>query len=341
MNIGKQPIGGTNPCFIIAEAGSNHNRELNLAKELISAAAEAKAGAIKFQLFKGEKHYSKFAPLFSSYAKHPQDLLKEIELPLEWLSELNEYAKKKNIIFFSSVTDPLDVDALEKINVPAYKLASFELVDLGLIEYTAKKNKPIILSTGLANFEEIDDAYSVCKKAGNNDIIFLQCASVYPAKPQIMNLKAMNTIQAVFPDTIVGLSDHTLGVHISVAAVAMGAKVIEKHFTLDSKMPGPDHAVSINPSELAEMVQKIRDVEAALGDGKKSKPSNDELEYYFKARRSIHARSNIKKGESITPDKLVVKRPGYGIKPKYMDILSNRSAKRDINADEWIKWDMI
>lgn len=341
MKIANSEIGDKGPCFVIAEAGSNHNKEIKLAKELIDAAAGAKADAIKFQLFKGERHYSKYTPLFNNSRKHPQQLLKEIELPLDWLCELNEYALKKGIIFFSSVTDFLDVDNLEKINAPAYKLASFELVDLQLLEYTAKKRKPIILSTGLANLGEIEDAYMTCKQAGNSNIIFLQCASLYPAKPEIMNLKAMDTIKSAFPDTIVGLSDHTLGIHISIAAVGMGAKVIEKHFTLDKNMSGPDHHFSIDPKELAEMIRQIRDVESAFGDGQKLFPTEAEMEYYFKARRSIHAKCDIKQGEKITKDKLIVKRPGYGIKPKFIDILIDRKVKKNIKADEWITWDMM
>lgn len=340
MQIEGKEIGGDNPAFIIAEAGSNHNRSLSLAKELIDAASEAKADAVKFQMFKGERHYSKYTPSFSNLEKHPVELLKDLELPLEWLPELKAYAQKKEIIFFSSVTDYLDVIELEKIDAPAYKLASFEIVDLPLIEYVAKLQKPFILSTGLATLEEIDDAYKAAKKY-NNAPILLQCASAYPSPASIMNLNAMSTLRHAFADSIIGLSDHTLGTHISVAAVAMGAKVIEKHFTLDNKMQGPDHSFAIEPHELKELVAHCHDVESAFGNGEKGHLSEPEKENYDKARRSLHALVDIKKGERITKEQLVIKRPGYGIKPKFMELVEGRVAQVDIKADEWITWDKL
>ena len=341
MMIDKKPIGENAPCFIIAEAGSNHNRDFPLACELIDAAARASADAVKFQLFRGEKHYSRKTPLLPGETIHPVDLLKGLEMPYEWIPKLKEHARKKEILFFSSVTDYEDVDALEKNNIGAYKLASFELVDLPLITYTAGKKKPIILSTGLANMEEIDDAYQACKKAHNDKIVFLQCASVYPSSPEIMNLRAMHTIQTAFPDTIIGLSDHTIGVHISVAAVAMGAKVIEKHFTLSRSMKGPDHSFSMEPQELSELVRQIRDVEKALGDGKKVLPSQEEMVNYYRARRSIHTKVALPKGTILSPKMFTIKRPGYGIKPKFLDSLTGRAVKRDIEADEWMTWEMV
>lgn len=334
-------IGDDNPTFIIAEIGSNHNKDFGTALRMIDVAAEAKVDAVKFQLFRAERHYSKKTPLFKGTDKHIIEILKEIELPRNWISKLKKYTESKGLIFFSSVTDYKDVDLLQKSDVPLYKIASFEIVDLQLLEYTAKKMKPIIISTGLANLEEIEDAYLTIKEAGNNDIIFLQCASRYPASPEIINLKAINTIKNAFPDTIVGLSDHTMGIHISVAAVAMGAKVIEKHFTLDKKMKGPDHSFAIEPYELKGLVRQIRDVESALGSGQKLGPSKEEKENYEKARRSIHAKVNIAKGTKITKDMLIIKRPGYGIKPKFINIVISKEAQTNIEEDQWIKWDMI
>lgn len=334
-------IGSDNPTFIIAEIGSNHNKNFNTALKMIDAATEAKVDAVKFQLFKAERIYSKKTPLFKGTNRHIIDILKEAELPRNWVPRLKKYTESRDLIFFSTVTDYEDVDLLQKFDVPLYKIGSFEIVDLQLIEYTAKKMKPIIISTGLANLEEIGDAYLTIKGAGNNDIIFLQCASVYPANPEIMNLKAMNTIKSAFPDTIVGLSDHTMDIHISVAAVAMGAKVIERHFTLDRNMRGPDHAFAIEPYELKILVRQIRDIEDALGSGQKLGPSKREKENYEKARRSIHAKVNITKGTKITEDMLVIKRPGCGIKPKFIDILLGRETQTNIEEDQWIKWDMI
>jgi len=338
-------IGTGHPCFIIAEAGSNHNRDFKLACEMIDVAAQAGADAVKFQLFQGEKHYSRKTPPFEylvrrGFKKNIVDLLKEIELPLEWVEKLKRYCATKNILFFCTVTSKEDVDLLEKLDIPLYKLASFEIVDLPLIEHIARTGRPMILSTGLANMEELEDAYLTSLRAGNKNIIFLQCASLYPASPGIMNLKAMHTIREAF-GCPVGLSDHTSGIHISVAAVAMGACVIEKHFTLDRNLKGPDHFFAIEPSELKLMVSAIRDVESAMGEGRKCGPSKEEEEMHVKARRSLHARMRIPQGTKIGPEMLTIKRPAYGIKPKFLDLLTGRTAQRDIEQDEWITWDMI
>ncbi|MGB3242186.1 MAG: N-acetylneuraminate synthase family protein [Candidatus Omnitrophota bacterium] len=285
-------IGESRPCFVIAEIGSNHNRSLSMAKELIDAAAQAGADAVKFQLFEGEKHYSRKTPKFKLYDKNIVDLLDEISLPREWAPELKEYSEKKDIIFFSSVTHAQDVDLLEDLGVGLYKLASFELVDLDLIEYTAKTQKPLILSTGMADLKEVEDAYKACLGAGNKKVILLQCASAYPAPYESMNLKAINTLKDRFK-TITGLSDHTMGVHVTLGAVALGAKVIERHFTLSRKLKGPDHPFAIEPDELGQMMLQIRQLESALGSGKKKGPSHGELEFYDKARRSLHAAIDI------------------------------------------------
>lgn len=339
IKVGNRIIGEGEPCFIIAEAGSNHNGKLSQAKELIDVAVEAGADAVKFQIYSAETLYSKKTPKFSSYKKDPWHLIKEIETPREWIPELKEYCDKKGIIFFAT---PFDFNAVDELDpyVYLFKVASFEIVDLPLIEYIAKKGKPTIISTGLANMEEIEDAYTTYTKTGNDKLTFLQCASVYPAKPEIMNLRSMETISRAF-NVITGLSDHTLGIHISVAAVAMGAKIIEKHFTLSRKLKGPDHPFAIEPTELKEMVRQIRDVEEALGDGKKLGPKPEELENFEKARRSTHAKVNIPKGTKITKNMLMIKRPGYGIKPKFIDIIVGKEAKRDIEEDEWITWEMI
>lgn len=340
IKIGNKYIGDNYPCFITVDVGANHNRDLTVAKKLIDAAAGAGADAIKFQIYSAEVLYSKQVPPHSGYDKNLWELIKEIETPRQWIPKLREHCDKRNIIFFAT---PFDYEAIEELDnyVEIYKIASFELVDLPLIEYAAKKQKPIIISTGLANLEEIEDAYLACKKADNNQIAFLQCASLYPAKPEIMNLKAMSTVKAAFPDVVVGLSDHTHGIHISVAAVAIGAKIIEKHFTLDRTMKGPDHPFAIEPDELKDMVKQIREVESAIGDGKKLGPKPEEMENYRVARRSIHAIRAIPEGAIITRDMLTVKRPSLGIKPKFIDILIGRNAKKNIEADEWITWEMV
>jgi sialic acid synthase SpsE len=332
-------IGDGERCFVIAEVGANHNRSMSLAKELVDAAVEAKADAVKFQIYTAEGLYSRRTPMHSGYSKDLFSLIKEIETPRDWLPELSEYCASRGIVFFATPFDFAAVDELDPLS-PLFKIASFELVDLPLISYCASKGKPMIISTGLATLGEIEDAYGAALEAGNPNVAFLQCASTYPAPPSIMNLRSMETIHRAF-GTPVGLSDHTTGIHISVAAVAMGAKIIEKHFTLDRTMEGPDHPFAIEPRELCEMVRQIRDVEAALGDGRKLGPRPEEMEFYQKARRSVHAAVDIPAGTVITQEMLTVKRPGYGIRPKFVPLIVGRAAKCHIEADQWITWEMI
>jgi sialic acid synthase SpsE len=328
------------PCFIIAEVGSNHNGSLEQAKKLIDVAVEAGADAVKFQIYKAESLYSKYTPEFS-YLKgqNVYELIKNIETPREWIKELARYCKEKNVDFLASVFDFEAVDTIDKY-VPAFKIASFEITDLELLKYAAGKGKPMIISTGMANLGEIEDALNAIKSVGNEDIILLHCNSLYPTPSEIVNLKAIETMRTAFK-VPVGFSDHTLGIHIPVAAVATGACVIEKHFTLDRNLPGPDHSFAIEPDELKEMVRCIREVEKARGDGIKEKSELESEEMYVKARRSIHAKVDIPKGTKITRDMLIIKRPGYGIKPKFIDIVVGREAKKDIKEDEWITWEMV
>ncbi len=337
VKIKDKKIGGDNPTYVIAEIGSNHNQDINLAKKLIDKAADAKVDAVKFQTFKAEKLYSKKTPKFSKDGVKPFDLIKSIEMPTDWHEILKNYAEKKGLHFFSTPFDKDSVDVLDSIDVPAFKIASFELVDLELLKHTAKKGKPIILSTGLANIEEISEALSAIRSQGNDDIILLHCNSMYPAPPEIVNLNAIKTMSEEFQVPI-GFSDHTLGYHIPVSAVAMGAKVIEKHYTLDRNLPGPDHSFAIQSEELKQMIKQIREIEKALGTGEK-KPSEMEEEMLTKGRRSIIARINIKKDTKITKDMLIIKRPGFGIKPKYIDDVIGKTTKKDIDEDSWITWD--
>jgi N-acetylneuraminate synthase/N,N'-diacetyllegionaminate synthase len=309
IKLGNKLIGDGEPCYIIAEAGSNHNGSLEQAKKLIDVAADAKANAVKFQIFKAEDLYSKYTPEFSYLeGQNVYGLIKSIETPREWLKELAGYCEARNIIFLAT---PFDFEA-----------------------------KPMIISTGMANLGEIEDAINAIKSVGNEDIILLHCNSLYPTPAEVVNLKAMETITTAFK-VPVGFSDHTLGIHIPVAAVAMGACVIEKHLTLDRTLPGPDHSFAIEPAELEEMVRCIREVEKAKGTGIKEKSELESDEMYIKARRSIHAKVDIPKETKITRDMLIIKRPGYGITSKFIDIVVGREAKRDIKEDEWITWDAV
>ena len=289
LRIGGRAVGDGEPCFVIAEAGANHNRDLALARELIAVAAEAGADAVKFQTYSAETLYSKKTPRFSYLERLSDqstwDLVKAIELPREWQAELAAEATKRGLQFMSTPFDHRAVDELAALRVPAYKIASFEIVDLPLIEKAARVGRPMIISTGLADYEDIADAVAACRRAGNDQIALLQCASLYPAPPARINLRAMATRRQAF-GAVVGLSDHTLGIHVAVASVAAGAAIVEKHYTMSRTLRGPDHPFAIEPNELADMVRQIRDVEAALGDGRKTGPASDELEMHAKARRN-------------------------------------------------------
>lgn len=343
--IGPRAVGRNHPCYVIAEAGSNHNRDLDTAKCLIDVAVEAGADAVKFQTYTGSDLYSTKTPRFNYLgelgARPIHQVLDDLALPREWQPLLAEHARAQGIEFLSSPFDRQAVDELDALQVAAFKIASFELVDLPLIEYTASKGRPIIFSTGMSTLGEIEDALATARSSGTDQFCLLQCASMYPAPPHIMNLRSMATMRSAF-DVPVGLSDHTLGIHIAPAAVALGAELIEKHFTLDRTSPGPDHSFAIEPQELKNLVRHVRAVEEALGDGRKTGPSDEEAEeMYAKARRSLVAACDIPVGTKIVREMLTVKRPGFGIKPRFLDAVVGRETSTDIEADEVIVWEML
>lgn len=345
VRIGAKEVGPGRPCYVIAEAGANHDRDLDVARRLIDVAADAGADAVKFQTYSGRTLYSTRTPRFDYLgdlgAKPPHELLEDIALPRDWQPILAAHCRDAGIEFLSSPFDRQAVDELDALDVAAFKIASFELVDLPLIEYAAAKGRPLILSTGMATLGEIEDAIEAARTGGAVDVCLLQCASLYPSPPEIMNLRAITTMQSAF-GVPVGLSDHTLGTHIAPAAVALGANLVEKHFTLDRTRVGPDHPFAVEPGELKELVARVRDVEAALGDGRKRGPSEAEAaEMYGKARRSVVAACAIPAGTPITRDMLTVKRPGFGIKPKFIEALVGRCARVDIEADEVVTWEMV
>lgn len=341
IKIGNRFIGHEEPTFIIAEAGANHNRNFEMAKKLIDVAADAKADAVKFQTYSAETLYSKKTPEFSFLkGQSAYDLIKSIELPRDWQLKLAEYADKKGIIFLSTPFDYAAVDELDEIGVQAFKFASFEIVDLEFLKYAASKQRPMIISTGMSSLGDIEDAVNAIRSTGNSDIVLMHCNSLYPTPPEVVNLRAIETMREAFKLPI-GFSDHTLGIHISLAAAAMGACVIEKHITLDRSLPGPDHPFAIEPDELNELVSDIRAIDTAKGDGIKQRSLLEDAEVYQKARRSIIAKGDIPNGTKITRDMLVVKRPGYGIAPKFINIVVGRTARVDIKEDEWLTWDMI
>lgn len=345
IELAGRTVGESHPCYVIAEAGANHNRDLPTAKRLIEVAAEAKADAVKFQTYSGRSLYSTKTPKFdylSDLTSQPvHELLDDLALPRDWQPLLADHARSCGIEFFSSPFDLQAVEELDALGVAAFKVASFELVDLPLIRSMSGRGRPLILSTGMATLGEIEDAIEAAQQNGTTPVCLLQCASLYPAPPAIQNLRAIGTMKAAF-GVPVGMSDHSLGVHIAPAAVAAGANLIEKHFTLDRSQPGPDHPFAIEPDELVAMVSHIRDVEDALGDGLKRGPSELEAqEMYAKARRSVVAARPIPAGTVITRDMLTVKRPGFGVKPKYIDTLVGRRAAVDIDEDDIITWTMV
>jgi len=342
VRIGDRFVGDGEPCFIIAEAGVNHNGDIELAKKLIDVAKEAGADAVKFQTFKAENVVIKHTPKADYQVENTKsnesqyDMLKKLELSEDEFRELYRYAKNKGIMFLSTPFDFESVDFLEELGVPAFKISSTDLTNLPFLEYIAEKGKPIILSTGMGTLGEIEEAVSAIKNAGNENIILLHCITSYPAKIESLNLRVIKTLKEAFK-LPVGFSDHSLGIYAPIAAVALGAVVIEKHFTLDKNLPGPDHKASLNPEELREMIRGIRLIEKALGDGIK-RPTSEEMKIKKVARRSIVAKVNIPRGAIITKEMIAFKRPGIGLPPKYYNEVIGKKARRDIKADELIHW---
>ncbi|MFI5036905.1 MAG: N-acetylneuraminate synthase family protein, partial [Solirubrobacterales bacterium] len=273
--------------------------------------------------------------------KPASELLEDIALPREWIGDLAAHARARDIQLFATPFDADAVDALREAGVPAMKIASFELVDLELIAAAATTGLPLILSCGMASYGEIDDALDAVARVGGTQVALLRCASLYPSPPEIMNLRAMATMRAAFA-VPVGLSDHTTGIAVALGARGMGMELLEKHFTLDRTMAGPDHPFAIEPDELRELVAGIRAIEAALGNGRLEGPSAPEAqEMYRLARRSLIAARDIPAGTVIAREHLVVKRPGYGIAPKDIDHVVGRVARVDIELDDILTWEMI
>ncbi len=331
-----------NKVFIIAEAGVNHNGSTKLAKQLIDVASEAGVDAVKFQTFKAELTISKNAQK-ADYQKETTgteesqyEMIKRLELDVETHKELIAYCKEKNIMFLSTPFDHDSIDMLDELGLDIFKIPSGEITNLPYLRHIGSLNKDIILSTGMADIGEIEDALDILVKAGTekNKITVLHANTMYPTPMKDVNLKAMVTIGNTF-DIPFGYSDHTLGIEVDIAAVAMGATVIEKHFTLDKTMDGPDHKASLEPKELIAMVKSIRNIELALGSSVK-KPSASEQPNISIVRKSIVAACDILQGELLTGDKLIIKRPANGINPMRWDEVVGTEAKKDYKLDELI-----
>lgn len=327
--------------FIIAEAGVNHNGSFELAKQLVDKAVWAGADCIKFQTFNSKNLVSKNAQK-AEYQKKTTDssesqldMLKKLELTKEQFTELRSYCNQKGIIFLSTPFDLESIDFLASIGVKTWKVPSGEITNYPFLRAIGQRKESVIMSSGMCTLEEVRDAVNVLKEFGTTNITLLHCTTEYPAPYDSVNLKAMQTLQKEFGYKV-GYSDHTNGIEIPVAAVAMGATVIEKHFTLDKNMEGPDHKASLEPEELRQMILSIRNVEAAIGDGIKQ-PSQAEKKNIAIARKSIVAACEIKKGEVFTENNLTAKRPGNGISPMQWNNVLGKVAKREFSEDEIIE----
>jgi len=333
----------TSKVFLIAEAGVNYNGSLDLAYRLIDVAKDAGVDAVKFQTFKAENVVSKLADK-AEYQKKTTgsdksqlEMIKELEISFDDFVKLKKYCDKKGIMFLSTPFDHQSIDFLYNL-VDIYKIPSGEIINYPYLKHIAAKNKPIIMSTGMANLGEVEEAINIIRSVNSQaQISLLHCTTNYPTSYEEVNLKAMQTLAAAF-QLPVGYSDHTLGIEVPVAAVAMGAKIIEKHFTLDKNLPGPDHKASLEPDELKEMVKAIRNIEKALGDGIK-KPNISEIEIMKVARRSLIATRDIRAGEVIKESDIAIKRPGTGILPKFKEIVIGMKLINDIRQDEPFRWE--
>ena len=329
--------------FIIAEAGVNHNGRLELARKMIDAAVEAGADAIKFQTFKAEKVVSRYAPKAeyqnkTTMADESQlEMIKKLELDAVAHRTLIDYCKKKNIRFLSTPFDMESIGLLTSLGLTIFKIPSGEITNFPYLRKIGALKKEVILSTGMSYLGEIEDALNVLTGAGTElkDITVLHCNTEYPTPMHDANLRAMQTIKSAFPGVHVGYSDHTEGIEVPIAAVAMGATIIEKHFTLDKNLPGPDHKASLEPDELTVMVRAIRNIEIALGNGIK-KPSPSESKNMVIARKSIVAAQAIRTGEEFTNNNLTAKRPGTGLSPMKWDEVIGKTATKNYSKDELI-----
>lgn len=337
IKVGGKFVGDGEKCFVIAEVGSNHNHSLKMAKEMISAAVEAKADAVKFQSIKySELYLPNFPPKGQVKKLYPK-----IELPEKWYKELASYAKSCNIMFLSCPTYHRAVDFLEKVEVAAYKIASPQAItNLPLVKYIASKQKPIFLSTGYCNEKDIKKAVDVCFEAKNKNIILLHCVAKYPTLPKEANLKAVAFLRKKFK-LLTGFSDHTLGWHIALAAVACGADVIEKHFTLSRKLKGPDHATALEPKELKEMIKQIRDVESSFGSGKRDSISKQEKQMIPHIQTRLVLAKDVKAGQTIEESMLIFRRVPFGILANDIDKALNHKASQPIAKHTPLTWDKL
>ena len=339
-------VGKGQPCYVVAEAGVNHNCDLGLGFRLVETAKASGADAIKFQSYTASRISTRVAPRYWVEARDPKGTQWDTFDKLDKLTEadfrsLLLHARQLGLTAFSTPFDDAAVDLLASLDVPAFKIASADLTCHPLLERAARAGKPMILSTGTATLAEVEEALEVCRRAGNEEVALLHCTLTYPCPPEGINLRMMEHLMRAFPEVPVGLSDHSLGISVPQAAVALGACMIEKHYTVDKTLPGsPDHHLSVDPPELRAMVEGIRTVEGALGKPVKGLEPL-EREAWLYARRSVTSEVAIPKGTTLTREMLTYKRPGTGITPRFFDMVIGRVARVDIPEDTTITWDML
>jgi N,N'-diacetyllegionaminate synthase len=331
FKIGKKSIGKNYPAFIIAEAGINHNGKLKLAKKLIDSAKKCNVDAIKFQTFKTDDFTSSSSPYYK--------LFKKVELSDSDFGELSDYANQCDLVFLSTPFSNEAVDLLSKLKVSCFKISSGDLTNLPLIKYASSKNKPILLSTGMGTINEIKESIKEVLKTNNQKIGLFHSVSAYPTPYNQTNMLAMQTMMKkfVFP---IGYSDNGPDMIVPEVAVSLGAKLLEKHFTLDKKMKGPDHKLSASPIQMKELIQRVRKVEEIIGDGKKE-PQKCEIQGLIAIRRSIITKKDLKKGEIITVNSIKIARPAKGIEPKFFDKIIGRKILKNIPNNTPLKWKQI
>ncbi len=336
---------GAERVHIIAEAGVNHNGSVEMALQLVEKAKEAGADRVKFQTFKAERIVTTASPKanyqleVTDRAESQFDMLKKLELGRDDFALIKAHCDKVGIHFMSTPYNPEDAELLNGLGVDAFKIASGQLVELPFLRQVARYGKQMIVSTGMAEMAEVAEAVEAMRNAGNNNIVILQCNTDYPSRIQDVNIRAMLTMR----DTLnvrVGYSDHVPNNHACFAAVALGAEVIEKHFTLNNQLPGPDHSSSLEPEAFRQLVQGIRDIERSLGDGIK-RPSEREQQNTFGMRRSLVAADDLPKGTVLSADKLGSKRPANGLSPRHLDEVIGRKLLHDLRKDQPLTWEII
>lgn len=345
MHIGSTPVGGEHPAYIIAEMSANHRGDIAVARELVTAIAATGANAVKVQTFtadtitidhEGEPFRIDAGTVWDGRTLH--DLYAEAAMPWDWQRELNDLAQQHGLTFFSSPFDPKAVQFLESLDVPAYKIASAELVDVGLIQKVAATGKPIILSTGMATLDEIEEAVAAARAGGATEIALLKCTSAYPAPAAEMNLATIPDMRQRF-GVPVGLSDHTVGIGVAIAAVTLGASIIEKHVTLRREDGGPDSGFSLEPDEFREMVEMIRLAEAARGTVSYVPTAHEVASRAL--RRSLFVVADVRAGDVLTEENVRSIRPGHGLHTRHLPEVLGRRASRDLKRGEPLAWDLI